>query len=403
MKCPNCRNNIIDSAIICPICNTQFAFAAPSSFNPNDGIYEEVKVEENPDNVEVVPNSVTVLPTEVDRGNEEEVSPYDNNWVIKEEKGEYMHIDGQPIAVDDTPYDPMERVVDNTSGGSEIVNANIIDTSYQARSGNMYQQNAIAQTISSVSANQGVDSNAATNVPQNLQNEVYTTVGEVSETYAQDLVKVRKMSDIFFKVVICMGVPVLFVLIGVLVLGENQSMANKPVPTIKTTTVAPTPKTNNVGNRSTFNYPMFVGNTTLASVYDAGAQKYTTVDVLGERFILGDEAAALALANTQEALVPGFEWIGFQYTVKFNDLDYLGTSAISPILKPTFYKWNGRNFIRYNDEFYFPEIKSVYTGGNITNNRSASIKVFFQVPIGEQEYSVCFGDLDYTLGCFARN
>ena len=34
MKCPNCHREIIDSAIICPYCNTQFVFSAPVNFNP---------------------------------------------------------------------------------------------------------------------------------------------------------------------------------------------------------------------------------------------------------------------------------------------------------------------------------------------------------------------------------
>lgn len=46
MICASCNREISDLAIICPICNTQFAFSAPGQFetsNPN--LYEIVEVE----------------------------------------------------------------------------------------------------------------------------------------------------------------------------------------------------------------------------------------------------------------------------------------------------------------------------------------------------------------------
>ena len=87
MKCPNCNSEIIDSAIICPVCNTQFAFSAPSTFNPNQtNVYEEVDTLAEEVNV---PSPAT-LPTEVDHGDEEEINPSDFGYAVKEEPEEFM-------------------------------------------------------------------------------------------------------------------------------------------------------------------------------------------------------------------------------------------------------------------------------------------------------------------------
>ena len=169
-----------------------------------------------------------------------------------------------------------------------------------------------------------------------------------------------------------------------------------------TTTVVPGEPTENIGIRSNFNYPSKAGNTTIASLYDIEKGKYTDVDITGVKYYTGEDANTLAATYAVEPLNPGFEWIGFEYKVKLNDLNYLGDRMISPVLTAKIYKWNGCEFAHHNGKNYILNVVSIYNGGNIKNKQSANVKVLYQMPIGMNDYSLCFGNIDETLGCFSK-
>lgn len=224
---------------------------------------------------------------------------------------------------------------------------------------------------------------------------------EVQESLKPRKKVIRKKTDYFFIAVILIGVVILVSLIIFLFL-KNDNGGNDETTTTTTTKIAEGPFTKNKGYRSTFNYPLNLGQTTIASVYDETTNTYTNVDVLGIRFIEGDEAYNLGMAYAIEPLTPGFEWIGFEYQVTFNDLEYLSDRALSPVLNAKIYKWNGCDFINYNGQNYILNVVSIYEGNDIKNSESATVKVLYQLPIGQTEYSVCFGDYNKTMGCFSK-
>lgn len=401
MKCPNCNSEIIDSAIICPVCNTQFAFSAPSTFNPNQtNIYEEVETLDDEVNV---PSPAT-LPTEVDHGGEEEVNPSDFGYAVKEEPEECMRINGQPIKNDDSPYNPMDtfaqrpimvetpRVTSNVAAPTKEENVPVISyaptTDMVKKDG---KQEDVKQEV--VKLEKVEEKPVVTSVTE--------TVGTINEEETKRIKNDKKKSDMFFVTVIGLGLIVLAVLVGVIFFGDDIKKDKTP-PKYPTTTTTSVPS-DNIGYRSTFNYPMNVGNTTLASIYDKDKKISTNVDVTGIRFIKGVEAEELAKAYATENLNEGFEWLGFEYKVTLNDLKYLKDKTINPVLKSKIYKWDGCDFINFNGKNYFLNMVSIYKGNEIKNKESATIKVIYQLPVGQESYSVCFGDIEETLGCFSEN
>ena len=211
---------------------------------------------------------------------------------------------------------------------------------------------------------------------------------------------IRKKSDYFFLGVIGIGSLILIMFAISLFVKDDTPLLNNTTTTTTTRLVGPF--TENQGFHSSFNYPMKAGNTTLASIYDIDTDKYTDVDVTGIRFISGDEAISMASTHAIEALNPEFEWLGFEYKVTLNDLDYLGDKVINPVLIPKIYKWNGCDFVNHNDKNYILNIVSIYSGGHIQNKQSATVKVLYQMPVGMSDYSLCFGKYEQTLGCFSR-
>ena len=210
---------------------------------------------------------------------------------------------------------------------------------------------------------------------------------------------IRRKSDYFFLGVIGIGSLILVIYIISLFSKEDIPLLNNNTTTTTIRIVGSF--TENQGHHSSFNYPMKAGNTTLASIYDKDMDKYTDVDVTGIRFISGDEANNVALTHAIEPLNPDFEWLGFEYKVTLNDLDYLGDRLIDPVLIPKIYKWNGCDFANHNGKNYILNVVSIYDGNNIKNKESAIIKVLYQMPIGMKDYSLCFGKYEQTLGCFS--
>lgn len=223
---------------------------------------------------------------------------------------------------------------------------------------------------------------------------------EVIQNKPEEFKIIRKKTDYFFLGVILMGVVVLVILM-IWLFDKNKG---KPITNTTTTTTSliTGPVSGNVGYRSNFNYPLAVGQITVANIYDEYAKVDSIVDVTGLRFIEGDEAIELATLYSSDNLNEGFEWLGFEYKVTFNDLSYLGDRTISPVLDAKIYKWNGCDFINYNGKNYILNVISIYDGGNIKNNENATVKVLYQLPVGQSEYSICFGDYNKTMGCFSK-
>ena len=432
MVCPVCKHEIPDASIICPLCNTQFAFSAPSSIqSSNSEVYEVVENKNVPE--EPFSPSERVVPSEVSHGPEEEINPDTMNYFVDESNNtneEYMHINGQPVGMSDETYNPS-AVVNANPLRPEVPN-NTVDNQNNNLSGdNQTDNNTVlvneplqtrppvnnmitADGVTVAPPNEGVSINNQVNTQMNMQNTnqqseptnvaMVNTVGVVNDEYKQDKEKQRQRENLFFIVVIIFGVAILLLIAVVMMVNPKKSSSTKTTSRITTTQEVPSlAETKNIGNRSSFNYPMYVGNTTVASFFDQGTKNYTDVDVTGLRFFTGVEAQELANTYGKEQLREGFAWYGFEYKVQLNDLTYLNGKKVNPALNAKFYKYNGCDFIVYNEHNYLINVVTASEASQITNGESSVVKVIYQLPATESEYSICLGYLGESIGCFTKN
>ena len=251
MRCPNCNSQIIDSAIICPVCNTQFAFNGPSTFNPQDtNIYEKVDALEE---VEVTPDSVTNLPTEISHLAEEELDPGKVSYVAASEtKEEFMHINGQPISVDNSPYNPMEtfsnvplkQETPRVSVIPSVSNANIKSGAYVEQSVHSGVNETSSVEVSESNINGSAinnevltfsdkiddvsnDLNSKVSLSGSNSNSALITPNAVpSGNYLKEMESLRKKSDIFFKSVIVGGVFIIGIILIIMLGEDNKHVGN---------------------------------------------------------------------------------------------------------------------------------------------------------------------------------
>lgn len=213
----------------------------------------------------------------------------------------------------------------------------------------------------------------------------------------------NKKKDHLYILAISVCIFIIIALIALIIYFVVDDKDNKTIK-LPTTTTKEYLQSNskNKGLPSTVSYPMKIGNITLASLYDKEENRDSVVDVRGLSFITGVNAASLA-TNTQEVLYEDFVWEAIEIEVTLNDLDYLNDKVISPVIKGRVYKWHGSEYILHNEHFYTIDLIPLYTGENIKNGENAKIIYLYQIPAGEKEYSLCFGEDTKTMGCFSPN
>lgn len=426
MICPVCKHEIPDTSIICPLCNTQFAFSAPNSIqSSNSEVYEVV--ENKNETEETFSPSENVMPTEVSHDQEEEINPDAMTYFVDENKNsneEYMHINGQQIGISDEIYNPSVAVSvnpirpeapNNVPNSNVNNNGNNINNNTNLNSEPLQTRPPINNAVTADGVvNAPANTNVSTSNPIVQQNTNQTsepanaglinTVGVVNDEYKQDKEKQRQRENLFFIVVIIFGVAILLLIAVMMMINPKKNTSTPTTTGVRTTQELPSlAETKNVGNRSSFNYPMYVGNTTVASFFDQSTKAYTDVDVTGLRFFTGVEATELANVYSKEQLREGFTWFGFEYKVQLNDLTYLNGKKVNPALNAKFYKYNGCDFIIYNEHNYLINIVTATNEQQITNGESAVVKVVYQLPASESEYSICLGYLGNSIGCFTKN
>lgn len=221
----------------------------------------------------------------------------------------------------------------------------------------------------------------------------------VVPTVDKDVENNKKGRHLFFKATIIIGLFIFCILLIKLLIPSNS---NEDDVTKTTTTTVNSINSLNIGTRSTYSFPVSIGRTTLATLYDKKNDKYTDVDVSGVRYIVNEELNDLIINYaSMEPLIEGFYWYGFEYNVKLNDLTYLKDNSISPLLDATIYQLNGNDFFLVGEHYYKIKVTSIYTGVDIKNGETASVKIIFQVPF-EQDFSICLGLRNKTMGCFKR-
>lgn len=383
MKCPNCNRDILDSAIICPFCNTQFAFSAPGTLNKSN--YETISSDMN-FNPEPLVN---------DENNMEEFNP-------SESYNRYASSSSESKA-DDKEFDPDEEAKKLNFGGYNTVSLNPIQPEPPKNSTIKVEH---YEPVSSLNNNQN---DTVVNVPQNINNsQVVNNNSNLPPTVdvgkPVDVIPVAK-DRIFFMCVIIVGSIVLLIISFMLILGNNRkniidTELKSPPSNITNRVNNTTSVSRNIGGRSSFVSPVHIGTTTIASIHNSINNKYYDVDVYGIRFITGIEATQLGESFNQKPS-DSFIYEGFEYRVKFNDLNDI-TTPISPVLDAKIYRLMGTDQFNVDGEPYVVKVQSIYDGGNIMNGNEAVIKVIYSVPTYADNYSVCLGIREHNMGCFTK-
>ena len=138
------------------------------------------------------------------------------------------------------------------------------------------------------------------------------------------------------------------------------------------------------------------GNHLLSGTINISGAKNSAVALVPASLLSDEEVKEYADSTLKE----GFSWYGFEYKIKFNDLNYLNES-INPVIKTAIYNEIGYNLLTFNGHNYVPEVKVIYDNHLIKNGESASIKIIYQYPT-TKDHEICFGYDDKKLSCFSK-
>ena len=199
-------------------------------------------------------------------------------------------------------------------------------------------------------------------------------------------------ANLFFITVIVVG-SIVFFMLCLQLINKNKNKHEEMITTTKSIFKEPS---KNVGIYKSFYNPAHIGETVIATFYDEKNNKYTDVDITGIRYLSDEEVKEYA----DSTLTEGFSWYGFEYKIKFNDLNYLNES-INPVIKTAIYNEIGYNLLTFNGHNYVPEVKVIYDNHLIKNGESASIKIIYQYPT-TKDHEICFGYDDKKLSCFSK-
>lgn len=199
-------------------------------------------------------------------------------------------------------------------------------------------------------------------------------------------------ANLFFITVIVVG-SIVFFMLCLQLINKNKNKHEEMITTTKSIFKKPS---KNVGIYKSFYNPAHVGETVIATFYDENNNKYTDVDITGISYLTDEEVKEHADSTLKE----GFSWYGFEYKIKFNDLNYLNES-INPVIKTAIYNEIGYNLLTFNGHNYVPEVKTIYDNHLIKNGESASIKIIYQYPT-TKDHEICFGYDDKKLSCFSK-
>lgn len=351
MVCPTCKREVSNNSNICPFCNTPI---------------------ETP-NISDIPNqSQKTLNT---------------------------------LNVNNGFYEILDR--------EDLVNANNIkvinDSEVNATHANNNQDNSANNILNPVvvNANLSNSENLSINLEHISQSSENTKAIEPKEKTIEDSTKESK-KNVLFIIGIVLGIIILIIMFVYILLNlaKNESK-NNSLTSSKSKYVPPTEVasiTNNKGVKSTYNNPLKVGSISLATIYDSVGNNYYEVDVTGIRFIDNLEASQLATTYVNKPLLNGFSWYGFEYKVQFNDLEALNGRKINPVLDAKVYTTSlGNDFVTYEGHNYMLEVTTLSNNVMITNNESTIIRVIYQLLGNKNEYSICLGYRDKTMGCFAES
>lgn len=434
MKCPNCNADIKEGSIICPICNTQFAFTANDNFInlPDDefviksgGVEEYVDPHENDANkpVNSTPGVLNLKSNPTPKKVIKKVVKV-NTSAPQEESVEItpsVNIDMNDEVIDNTPTEMDTQVVE--IGG--FTNT-IIDTTSAISQNPVVTPTptpslgpALNDLTSPMPLNQIVNNAKASNEMISNVGIQTNTIGQVSKVETEEVKPKKKMSETMMIALIMGLILILLCFIIYILLENNKKKEDTEVTTTQmttfncdndrcstTTTVSTTEITTttterlkNKGLKSTVEMPLSIGQTSVCDIYDNG--KSYKVDVSLTKIYTPEEAQRYMQNYNNTGYQEGLSVGVLEYTLTGNELD--DGVEIDPVTSISFYPASIYNKFRFNDSSY-----SVGFVGNATEKLSygKTVKVtgYYNFPSDQPVAFVCIGDYDADQkGCFKLN
>ena len=426
MKCPNCNAEINEGSIICPVCNTQFAFTANDNFInlPDDdlviksnGVEEYVDPHANDNSPVIQEKGVLNLksnpqPKKVIK----KVVKVNTQQPVEEEAVEIspsVNIDMNDELVEEKPVD-METTVVNVGGFTNT----IIDTTSAAPQ----EQAAPIQQTAPPEANPGIVAPVTYNTAGlqtisavDVQNN---TIGQVTVTEAKEEKPKKKMSETMMLAMVMGLIVILLCFIVYILLQNNKNKENQPITTTQmttfkcegdacittttTTTEATTTTTRqpNKGLKSTIDMPLPIGRVALSSIFDDSTNKEYAVDVTLDKIYSPSEAQTYMANYNNTTYEEGLSVGVLQYTLTATEID--DGIELNPITTVEFYPVSVSNKFSFNGRSF--NIGFVGTSDQkLTNKNSVTVTGYYNYPSDQPIGVICIGSYDGQKGCFKAN
>ena len=435
MKCPNCNSEIREGSIICPICNTQFAFTANDNFInlPDDefviksnGVEEYVNPHEHEENFTAPTKGVINLKTNTPPKKviKKVVKVQTVTKPVEEESvviSPSVNVDMNDEVINEKPVD-METTVVNVGGFTNT----IIDTTSALNNNEVNnQQTTYNQAPPVTTSDPGVFA-PTTNNAVGLQtissvDAQTNTIGQVSVVEEPKEKKPRKkMSETMLLAMVMGLIVILLSFIVYILVQNNKEKESRPITTTQMTTVdcsvvdcntttttitttvetTTTTKLYNQGLKSTKNQPLAVGQLSICSIYDPSNSKDYKVDVRLDKIFTPEEAQAYMKNYNNTTYQDGLSVGVLQYTLTGNELD--DGVELNPVTSIEFYPSSVDNNFAFNGKVF----KVGFTGTSdekLTNKKSVTVTGYYNYPSDQPVGYVCIGDYDGQKGCFKLN
>ena len=432
MKCPNCNAEIKEGSIICPMCNTQFAFTGSDNFInlPDDefvikstGVEEYVDPHENDDKpIDTTPGTLNL-----------KTNKQPPKKVIKK----VVKVTTQPVeeeAVEIKPeanFDPndeasikeeqnLETTVVTVGGFTNT----IVDATSAIKEEPVPQTQASVTTSNMPPVQSPVDpgvfaptTNQATGV-QLIQNvDLNTsTIGQtvVTEEPKEEKKPKKKMNETMMIAFIMGLIVILLCFIVYILLQNNNNPNNAPTTTTMTTfnceendcstTTTTTTETTttakpvNKGTKSSLDNPLSIGSTSLCSLQDLNKpDSYPIVDITLDKLFEAEEAANYMKNYDNKTYREGLTVGVLQYTLSGFELE--DGLELRPITNVTFYTENKEKKFNFNGSDFY--VGFFGNSNDVLNNKNQAVVTgYYNYPADQPPTYVCIGHMDGTQACF---
>jgi len=426
MKCPNCNAEIKEGSIICPVCNTQFAFTGSDNYinlPDDDLIIKSTDVEEYVDPYEGKEKPINVTPGSLNLKTNKAPKKVIKRVVkvtSKQPEEEAVVIspsvnfdknDEASVKEDNN----LETTVVNVGGFTNtIVDAtSAIKEEPQPSTPSVVTSNmppVDAPTNSSIFApttQQAPGVQLVQNVDMNTN-----TIGVVSNNAEPDDGKPKKKISETMMISFIMGLILILLCLIIFILLQNSKNPNN-VPTTTTmttfnceendcntttttTTVVTTTKPVNLGVKTSLDEPGTFGFKSLCTLSDSNNNE-VLVDITLDKLLNEQEASEFMKNYDNKTYREGMAVGVLQYTITGNELE--DGQSVKPITSVAFYNELREKKFSLNGGDYYIGFFGI-SNEQLTNKNSVTVTGYFNYPINQLPTYICIGNIDGTQACY---